>query len=64
MELFRLRGVTGLPDIFPIQQKDSLFCKAIYSFYFRKQPSLLLNVEVIGQASDSSFSKELHGYTY
>ena len=32
-----------------------------YLIYFKKQPSLLLNGEVIWQASDSSLSKELHG---
>ena len=49
-----------LPDNFPIQQKDRLFCKAIFSFLLRKQPSLLLNGEVIWQASDFPLSKELH----
>ena len=49
-----------LPNNFPIQQKDRLFCKAIFSFLLRKQPSLLLNGEVIWQASDFSLTKELH----
>ena len=31
-----------------------------FKFYFIKQPSLLLNGEVIWQASDWSLSKELH----
>ena len=34
------------------------FCKAI--FYLQKEPSLLLNGEVIWQTSDSSLTKELH----
>ena len=53
-----------LPDNFPIQQKDRLFCKAIFSFLLRKQPSLLLNGEVIWQASDFSLTKELHAETF
>ena len=49
----RNRGVTGLPDKFPIQQKDKLFWKAIFLMSSQKQPSLLLNGEVIWPASDS-----------
>ena len=51
MELLRWRGLTGLPDNFPIQQKDRLFCYVIFLILFKKQPSLLLDGEVIGQAS-------------
>ena len=61
MKLFRSRGVTSLPDNFTIQQKKSCFWKAIFKILFKKQSSLLLNGEVIWQASDSPFSKELHG---
>ena len=45
---------------FPIQQKYRLFNGVFFKFYFIKQPSLLLNGEVIWQASDWSLSKELH----
>ena len=41
-----------MPDNFPIEQKDRLFVARQF-FYFKKQPSLLLNREVICQASDS-----------
>ena len=44
----------------PIQQKDRLLYKAILLILSLKQPSLLLNEEVVWQASDYSFSKELH----
>ena len=40
-----------MPDNFHIQQKYRLFCKAIFLILFYKQPSLLLNGEVIWQAS-------------
>ena len=46
-----------MPDNFPIQQKDRLFSNAIFLNLLLKQPSLLLNGEVIWQA------KELHGQT-
>ena len=60
MELFKLRGVIGLPDNFHIQQKDRLVWKSIFLILIlKKQPSLLLYGEVIWQASDFSLSKEL-----
>ena len=40
--------------IYPFN-KDRLFCKATYLILFKKQPSFLLNWEVI------SLTKELHG---
>ena len=40
----------------PIQQKDRLLYKAILLILSLKQPSLLLNEEVVWQASDYSFS--------
>ena len=43
MELFKLGVVIGLPGNFPLQQKGC-FCTAIFKFYFKKQPSLLLPV--------------------
>ena len=49
-----------MPDNFPIQQKDRLFYKATVLILFEKQPSLLLNGEVIWQARDSFLTKELH----
>ena len=62
MDLIRKRVSAGLPDNCPTQQKKrGCFCKAIFLILFLKQPSLLLlNGEVIWQASDSAFSKELH----
>ena len=48
---------TGLPDNFPIQQKDRFFCKATFLNLFEKQPSYLLNGEVIWQVSDSSLTR-------
>ena len=44
----------------PIQQKDRLLYKAILLILSLKQPSLLLNEEVVWQASDYSLYKELH----
>ena len=58
-ELFRHRGSTDLTDNFPFIKKIGCFCKAFFKFYFQKQHSLLLNGEVIWQASDSSLTKEL-----
>ena len=47
-----------MPDNVPIQQKiGQSFLKNL------KQPSFLLNGEVIWQARDSSLPKELHGLT-
>ena len=46
----------------PFNKKGGCFCKAI--FFFQKQPSLLLNREVIWQASDSSLIKELQVSTF
>ena len=37
--LFRQRIVTGMPDNFPIQQKDRLFCNAIFLLYFKNNPA-------------------------
>ena len=62
MELYGKREVTALPNNFPIQQKDTLFCKVNYfMLFFLKKNSLLLIGEVIWQVSDSSFTNELHG---
>ena len=47
MELLSERGVSGLPDNFPIRQKDRFFCKTIFLILFEKQPSLLLNGEKV-----------------
>ena len=44
----------------PINKKIGCFCKAIFLFYFQKQPNPLLNGEVIWQASDFSLTKEPH----
>ena len=46
--LFRQRIVTGMPD----NKKIGCFFNAIFILYFKKQPSLLLNGDVIRQASD------------
>ena len=62
MELYGKREVTALPNNFPIQQKDTLFCKVkCFMLFFFKKNSLLLIGEVIWQVSDSSFTNELHG---
>ena len=61
MELFSSKGVTGLPDNISIHQNDELFYyKAIFFLYFKIQPSLLLNGEVIWQSSDATLTKDLH----
>ena len=39
---------------------DHCVCYLFLIFFIKKQPSLLLNGEVLWQASDSSLSKELH----
>ena len=60
MELFRLKGVTGLPDNFPIQHYARLLFNIKLKRLPFKKPIFLLNGEVILQASDSSLSKELY----
>ena len=44
----QLKGVTGLPDDFPLQQ-DRLFCKPFFLIQLKNEPIFLLNVEVIWQ---------------
>ena len=64
IELFSKKGVTGLPDNFPIQQKDRLFLQGnIYNFIFKNNPAYCWMGEAIWQASDSSLTEELHGKT-
>ena len=58
MEHFRKRGTTGLPE------NLGYFVRKSFLILFQKQPSLLLNEEVICQASDSSLSKELYTLSY
>ena len=61
MQLFSLKGVTGLPDNFPIQQSWVVFADKIKMNALQKQLIFLLNGEVIWQASgDSPLSKDLH----
>ena len=55
MQLCSLRGVSGLPNNFPIQQQPG-FLNKIIKIAFQKQPIFLLNGKVIWQASDSSKS--------
>ena len=49
----KLKGVTGLPANFPIQQKERLFCKAYFLILLNKTTKLIVNGEVIWQANDS-----------
>ena len=44
----------------PLNKKIGCFCEAIFVILSLKQPSFLLNGEVIWQTSDYSLSKELH----
>ena len=46
----------------PLNKKIGLLCKAIFLIFLKKQANLVLNGEVIWQASDSSLIKELHVY--
>ena len=63
MELFSLRGVTGLPDKFPILTISwVVFAKIkLKRLPSQKQPIFLSIGEDIWQASDSSLTIELHG---
>ena len=58
MELFRLIGVTGLPDNVHIQQKYWLFLKGNILFYFTNNPAYCCMGK---RASDSSLSKNTGG---
>ena len=62
MKLFSYRGVTGLPDISPFNNKLFCFLKKIKDC-LTKQAIFLLNGDFIWQASDSPLTKELHGLT-
>ena len=42
MEPFSYRGVTGLPDQFPIQQIDRLVCEAVFLGLFKKTTQLIV----------------------
>ena len=52
-------GVTGLPDNFPVQQKERLYCKPIFFILFEKN-QLIVEWEDIWQSRDFSLSIELH----
>jgi len=57
---FKQESFIGLPNNFPIQQKDRLFLTQTFNIFFIKQPRLLLKGEFFWQASNSSIlTKEL-----
>ena len=50
-----------MPDNFPTQQKDRLYLKGnLFNIIFKTTQLIVECGEVIGQASDSSLSKDLH----